>query len=190
MVLRCRQYGDADYLFVVNDRRTFGDYVGHHGKVMEQGLPLAAKVSVRRRSGVAYDLVRHQEVPVRATAAGLELDVDLGPGDGRLLMLADRRIARVEVTAPERVRMERALEVTVVVADSAGKPLGAVVPVRLEIADATGRSVEFSGYYGALGGQARVRLDLAANEAPGTWQITATELASGIRAQRRMVVVK
>ena len=48
-VIRFRHYDSTDYLFVVNDKRTFGDYVGHHGKVMEQGLPQTAQIQLNRR---------------------------------------------------------------------------------------------------------------------------------------------
>jgi hypothetical protein len=62
IVLRARQYGSADYLFAVNDKRTFGDYVGQHRLVMEKGLAAGAKVHVKRSSGYVYDLVEHAQV--------------------------------------------------------------------------------------------------------------------------------
>ncbi len=48
IVTRVRRYRSTDYLFAVNDRREFGDYVGHHGLVMENGLPTDAELAIRR----------------------------------------------------------------------------------------------------------------------------------------------
>jgi hypothetical protein len=188
VVLRFRQYGDTDYLFALNDKRTFGDYVGHHGKVMEKGLPNSATLSVRRKPGFVYDLVRHEAVPARATADGVELDVSFGPGDGGLYMLTSRPIAAVQVKALGRARRGGSVDVTVSVVDAKGEALPAVVPVQVQILDAEGRPAEFSGYYGAKDGRVSVRMDLAANDAPGTWLIKATELASGLSKQQRLVV--
>ena len=188
MVLRFRQFGDTDYLFALNDRRQFGDYVGHHGKVMEQGLLNSATISVRRKAGFIYDLVSHRAVPAQPTADGLQFAADFGPGDGRLFMLTPRAIAGVELSAPARAQLGSSVEVTVTVLDSDGKPTAALVPVQIEVLDPQGKPAEFSGYYGAKGGKLSVTLNLATNDEAGTWRIRARELASGRGRQTRLVV--
>ena len=188
VVLRFRQYGDTDYLFALNDKRTFGDYVGQHGKVMEKGLPNSASLSVRRKSGFLYDLVGHRAVSAKASGGSLQFDASFGPGDGRVYMITSRKIASVGLKAPARARRGASVDVAVSVLDSAGAPLAAVVPVQVEVLDAQGKPAEFSGYYGAKDGKVSLRLSLAANETPGTWTITATELASGLSKQQKLVV--
>ncbi len=188
VVLRFRRYGDSDYLFVLNDKRTFGDYVGQHGKVMEQGLPTAARISVQRKAGFVYDLVEHRALPVDGTPGGLEFDVKLGPGDGRVLLLTSRRIAGVEVKAAGQARPGSAVDVTVSVTDAQGAPIAAVVPVRLDILDPQGHPAEPSGAYGAKDGTVSVSLALAANDTPGTWTIKVTELASGLSREQQLTV--
>ena len=69
------------------------------------------------------------------------------------------------------------------------KALPAVVPLQVAIADPAGRSAEFSGYYGAKNGTLCLRLDLAANDRPGVWQIQVRELASGRAAARYLRVL-
>jgi hypothetical protein len=189
VVLRFRQYSASDYLFVLNDKRTFGDYVGHHGKVMEKGLPAAATVSVLRKGSFVYDLVKRQSVPAKTVGDRLEFDVNLGPGDGTVFLLTDRRIGGVRVETPRRVRLGGAAEVTISVVDTKGAALDAVVPVQVEILDPQGRPAEYSGYYGAKDGSASLRLDLAPNDAPGAWSVRATELASGLSRSERLTVL-
>jgi hypothetical protein len=190
VVLRFRQYRDSDYVFLLNDKRTYGNYVGHHGLVMEKGLPTSSVVSVRRKGACVYDLVRHRAVRTRATDAGLELDVDLGPGDGRVYLITDREIAGTRLQAPTRARLGEAMQIGVTVVDAGGEALAAVVPVRVEVTDPQGRPAEGSGFYGAKDGKVSLRVDLAANDAPGEWTIEATELASGKARRQTMRVVE
>jgi hypothetical protein len=188
VVLRFRQYRDGDYLFVLNDKRTFGDYVGHHGRVMEKGLANSATVSVRRKAVAAYDLVRHEAVPLSPGEEGIGFDVSLGPGDGRVYLLLGSEIGAVTVKAPGRVKCGRGLKVAISVLDRKGKPISAVVPVQVELLDPQSRPAEFSGYYGAKDGELSLRLEIAANDTPGEWLIRVRELASGLAAEERFTV--
>ncbi|UKI33385.1 MAG: hypothetical protein L6W00_08015 [Lentisphaeria bacterium] len=46
-----RRLGDGDQaIFLINDSRTAGDYVGKFGKVLEAGVPQRVKVELRRSS--------------------------------------------------------------------------------------------------------------------------------------------
>jgi hypothetical protein len=189
IVLRFRQYRDSDYLFVLNDKRTFGNYVGHHAKVMEKGLPNPATLAVRRKTGFVYDLVQHQAVPVRTSAGGIQFDASFGPGDGRVYLLTSREIAGVHIKAPATAKRGGSADVTVAVGARRGAPVAAIVPVHVGIIDPQGHPAEFSGYYGARDGKVSLRLALAANDATGTWLIRAQELASGIVQEARLTVV-
>jgi hypothetical protein len=188
LVLRFRQYGASDYLFALNDKRTFGDYVGQHGKVMEKGLPNTGTVAVRRKGAFVYDLVNHQLVATKPHATGLQFDLSLGPGDGRVFLLTSQKIASVQLKAPATAKRGATVDVTATVADTKGAPVAAVIPVRVEILDPTGKPAEFSGYYGAKDGKVTVRLTLAANDAAGAWTIKVTDLASGLSKQQKLTV--
>ena len=72
----------------------------------------------------------------------------------------------------------------ITVADSAGEPVPAVIPLRVDITDPNGRPAEYSGEYGATRGALKLQLDVATNDTPGVWQIRIRELASGWIASR------
>jgi hypothetical protein len=188
VVLRARRYDKADYLFAVNDKRTFGDYIGHHRMVMEKGLAASADLHLARGAGHVYDLVRHQEVLVQRDGDGLRFKAELGPGGGRVYMVTDQALDGVRLKAPKRVRRGRSLAVEVRVVDGRGKNIAAVVPVRLEVLDPAGRPAERSGYYGARDGRLAVELDIAANDAAGQWTLRLTELASGRSVEKKLTV--
>lgn len=174
-----RAFEGSDYVFVVNDRREYGDYVGQHGLVMENGLPSDAVVTVRRGEGTVYDLLSHQEVSARAKDGALHWDVHLGPCDGWVYLVTPKPIAAVRVAVPPQVERGASAAALIEVVDAAGKPVGAVVPVEVAIRDPEGRLAEFSGSWAAMGGRLEIKLDVAPNDVPGVWQVTARELASG-----------
>ena len=190
VITRRRCYGKADYLFAINDRREYGEYVGHHSLVMENGLPSDAKLVVHRAKGFAYDLVRGRQVEPAFVNDQLEISAHFGPGEGRVYLITDRPIDGVQVEAPETARRGDSVEVGIAVVDEDGRPIDAVVPVKVEFLDPDSRAAEFSGYYGARDGQLRIRLDLAANEVPGLWRIQVEELASGRTAAAYMRVTE
>ena len=190
MIVRLRRYGDTDYLFAINDKRTYGNYVGHHRLVMEQGLRHQAVVSLARPGGTVYDLVDSRQIPVRSTEVGLEWDVAFGPGEGRVYMVTPRAVSGVRVEVAQRSPSDRAVDARVTVRDETGQVPSAVVPMRVDIQDPTGAAAEFSGYYGAKEGVIPLRLDLAANDTPGTWTIRARELASGKTTETRYTYEK
>lgn len=185
-----RAYGPSDYVFAINDRREFGDYVGQHGLVMENGLPGAAQLTVRRANGYVYDLVEHRRISAQSDGNLVTIPAELEPGGGKLWLITDRPIDRVQIDAPTEVHRGETLALSVSVNDDAGAPVQAVIPMQTIIKDPDGKPAEFSGYYGARDGKVSINLSLASNDLPGMWTIEARELASGIVAHHYFRVAR
>jgi hypothetical protein len=182
VVTRCRAYGKTDYLFAVNDRREFGDYVGQHGLVMENGLPSEATLTLNRKRGHAYDLVAGREVAASASSGQLQIRRSFGPCEGGVLMVTGEAVDGVKIDVPGEAKRGSPARCKIAVIDKSGHPLDAVVPVRVEIRDPAGSDAEWSGYYGAKDGQLELRLDIASNDRVGLWLIRVKELASSREA--------
>jgi hypothetical protein len=182
IITRLRAAEQSNYVFLVNDAREFGTYVGQHGMVMENGLASTGQVSLLRQEGHVYDLLKGQEVKAELKAGRLTWPVMLGPCEGRVFLVAPKAIHAVNVDIPKAARLGDSLPVNITIADAAGQPIAAVLPVLVEISDPAGRQAEFSGHYAAKAGQLKLQLDLAPNDTPGTWQIRVRELASGQEA--------
>ncbi len=184
-----RRYQSSDYVFAINDRREFGSYVGHHGLVMENGLPAEAEITVNRAGGFVYDLVEHQALTVQDEGNTVCISASLEPGGGRLWLITEVPITTVNIAAPETCGKNAEMEITVTVADADGRPVNAVVPLEIDIRDPDGRPAERSGYYGARDGTISIALMPAPNDTSGVWTIKARELASGriARAYFRML---
>lgn len=188
IILRCRRYRDNDYLFVLNDKRTFGDYVGHHGRVMEKGLANTGAIHILRTGAYVYDLVAQRPVATALASQGMKWPVSLGPGEGRVFLLTSQKLASVRIAAPAQAWRGQNVDVMVSVLDNKKAPVTAILPLKLEILDARGQPAEYSGYYGLKDGKLAIRLTLASNDELGLWTIRATELASGLSAVHKMNV--
>lgn len=182
VVLRSRRAGSTDYLFAINDHRTFGDYVGHHGLVMEKGLPAKTTVTVRTDGRHVYDLVQHKKVDhVKAAEGTLNFDVALPGGGGRLFMITESPIDRVTAGPARNVDASREGQklLAVAVVDPDGNPVDGVMPLQVTLTDPAGRPAEPSGYWAAPGGRLVLPYDWAPNDRHGAWTLTVIELASG-----------
>lgn len=93
-----RSYRNADYVFAINDRRTYGDFVGAWRRVKERGLPNSGTVTVKRAVGAAYDLVRHCPVPFVSEDGNTRISLDFPTNGGRLILLSPRPLSPLSVS--------------------------------------------------------------------------------------------
>lgn len=184
-----RKAGETDYLFLVNDAREAGEYVGQYGRVHESGRPSKGKVRIRTSATAVYDPVEHRSVAFHREGQDLVVPVELGPGTGRLLMFTPRPIESLELLGPEEISRGALWEGKLKLTDAAGQTLQAVLPVQLEILDPDGRLAEWSGFYGAVNGQLDLKLDIAKNDRKGIWEIRVHDLAGGLRFARFFRVI-
>lgn len=174
-----RRAGNSDYVFLVNDHREFGDYVGQHGLVMENGLPSTADVRLNRPAGSVYDLVRSRPVAVRSIKGGIVWPTELGPADGTIYLVTPKPIAGLSVDSPKQAKRGDAVQLKVQLFDPEQQPVPAIVPVRLQVTDPAGRTAELSGSYATKeDGSLQLPWELAPNETPGLWRVRAIEGAS------------
>lgn len=189
IIVRTRKFGDATYVFVVNDQREYGSYVGQHGLVMENGLPSKGIVSLQGDAGNLYELTGTRFImPKRGEDGRMSWPVELGPCDGRIFMITSKPLLGLELDVPESASFGNVAKVSARITSTQDTPTKAVIPVRVDVRDATGKLSEGSGFYAAENGIVTIELNLAPNEDPGTWEIRVKELASGMETVKWMRV--
>lgn len=189
IIVRTRKFGDATYVFVVNDKREFGSYVGQHGLVMENGVPSSGVVSLKAEAANVYELTGTQFiVPKRSADGVMSWPVDLGPCDGRIFLVLPKPLLGLKLEVPENAVVGNSAKIAVSITTTQEAPTKAVIPVRVDVRDASGKTTEGSGFYAAENGIVEIKLDLAPNEDPGSWEVRVKELASGMEARKWMRV--
>lgn len=191
IIVRTRKFGEALYVFVVNDHREFGTYVGQHGLVMENGLPSRGTVSLKTETANVYELTGTQFIlPKRGEDGTLSWPVELGPCDGRIFMVTPKPLLGISLEVPETATVGNAVKITASITTTQEAPAKAVIPLRVDIRDASGKPAEGSGFYAAKNGMTELELNLAPNEEPGVWEVRVRELASGMEARKWLRVAQ
>ncbi|OQA84116.1 MAG: hypothetical protein BWY31_02553 [Lentisphaerae bacterium ADurb.Bin242] len=188
LVTWVRSWKDADYLFVINDKRTFGDYFGPYGLVMEKGLPNRGKVTVKRHAGGVYDLVKHQAVPFESRGGTTTIPVDFSTNDGRLLLILPNAVGKLSLELPGAVKRGQPVRYEVRLADTDGKAVEALIPLRIAVEDADGVATDDSAFAAMKDGVYTGTILPPLNTKPGDWTLSVTELASGKKAGGKLRV--
>jgi hypothetical protein len=182
-----RKWKSTDYLFVVNDARTYGGDFGAWRQVMEKGAPHKGRVLVRRRAGAVYELSRGGQVPFLNTHEGTLCELDFNTNDGRILMFLDEPIASVALVGPKTVTRGEKLRVRLEIRCGAeGRQPQALFPVSFTIQEPGGNPETV--YDCAVDGVQEREFLIPLNAPPGEWKITAMDRASGFEAAGKFTV--
>ena len=181
LITSSRSGGDADYLFVVNDKRGFGDYLGIYGRIMEKGLPNSGKIWIHRTSSVVYDCLTGEEVPAECSAEKTVIPVQFTTSDGKVFLLLGEKLGRVQISAPHAISPGDVLAYRITVLSKTGRPCQAVIPIKRIITYADGRTADIQEYAvtdsrGILDGEFSVPL----NAPSGTLSISVSTLPGKI----------
>ena len=179
LVVRQRGNDKADYVFIVNDKRTFGNYVGQWGLVPEKGLSNKGTITVNHSAETAYDLVEHKEIALKKGKNNCTFDVVLPPGSGACILLLDKKIADIKAVCPRSVKTGRAFTLDISIVDKSGKNIKAFLPVEVAMTTQDGKTLPGSGFYAAVDGKLTVKEIMATNLSSGNIKTTIRCLASG-----------
>lgn len=174
-----RRWKDVDYLFAVNDRRTFGDYLGQWGRTMEKGLPMAGFVTMRdsaRSVKAVYELSRREKVPFTREGDSVKVPVSYDTCDGRLFAFLHQEIASVDLSC--RREGDR-IAVTMRVLDAGGRPVHALLPVEVRVHSSDGVEIDGAGYLVAEDGVARISVLTNRDDPKGGYRVTCRDLLTG-----------
>ncbi|SKB06475.1 MG2 domain-containing protein [Prosthecobacter debontii] len=189
VILRTRLYGDATYLFVINDKREAGTYVGQNGLVLENGLPTTANITLTQDNASIYELSRSELIiPQRDAEGHLKWKVELGPCDGRLYMILPKPLLQLRCDVPATAKPGQTAALKIQLTSTQEAVLKAAVPVEIEIRDANGKRAEGSGFYTVENGLLELPLEIAHNDDPGSWEVRVRERASGMSVVKWMSV--
>ena len=197
IVTYSRAWRGTPYVFAINDKRTFGDYVGQWGLTMEKGLPFAGEVTLadpEGKVGAVYELSRGGAVKFERRVDGrnklrpsrlgdVVVPVSYDTNDGRIFLFMPHKIASVDAQVAAATD---ALTITMTVRDTAGKPVSALLPVEIRVYDAAGRELDGAGYACAKDGVCKLAVRTNLNDAPGAYRVVCRDRASGMTSEKRV----
>ena len=160
-----------NYLFVINDKRTYGNYVGQWKKFAEKALPNTGTITVNRKVGAVYDLVNRKPAPFRIVNGKTVIPVHFdGPG-GKLFLLEDRPLQPLVLTVRENGNV------------TADTGTTTTIPVQLSVRDASGKETDDSHYAPAVNGKFHYQIHIPQNAAKGQWTVEVKRLPDNAAVQ-------
>lgn len=190
IVIYNRNWNGTPYLVAINDHRTFGDYTGQWGTCMEKALPFEGSVSLvdaHRKVRAVYELVKGGEVKFSRNPVGdVVVPVRYETTDGRVFAFLDAAIAKVRLTANERVTRGEPLEIRFEVLAADGQPVRAILPVEIRVYDAKGQELDGVGFVAAKDGVCVLQVPTNLDDPSGGYRIVAKDRASGMSSEFRV----
>ena len=182
-----RRWRDTRYLFAINDKRTFGDYVGPWGRTMEKGMPFEGRVTLAgaaKGTKAVYELSRGGQVSFFAEGDNVVVPVKYETNDGRLFVFLPEPIAQLNVEVPPEVPVGGRVDVMLSVRDQSGCLVPAVLPVEVRLYDSAGVELDGAGYAAAENGVCRMHIQTNLDDAPGEYRLVCRDRASGLEVSR------
>jgi hypothetical protein len=184
--------GDARYLFVINDKRTYDERLGKFKSVLGKLLPQTTMVTVTKWNHpelYAFDMLARKPLEVAKAGSAYRFAVNLTELGGTIIALYPRPLDRVVVSAAENMETGKPGWIEIGVRDNAGKPAPGLQPLRVTITDPRGKVNESSDYYCAEEGVLRIPFTPALNDRPGKWSVTVEDLTASMTAEGQFAVV-
>ena len=181
LLLHAREAGGVRYLFVVNDRRTWGERVAQWRSMLEKGLPESATITFPDPGfePAVYELTTHRRVPVRRTEGGYAFDLTVPAASGAILAFYQEPPKAPTLDAPNT--LVRGEEAVLHFRTGFGDGLQ---PVEVTITAPDGTRDDYSGYYLANHGVCDIPVIPAINTLPGHWTIAFHDLTTNATLAR------
>ena len=169
---------DCAYVFLQNDKRTFGDFFGKKYKsVYDQGLPLQAEVTLNHK-GAIYDFTTKKLL----AADNGKLLLDFKPVEQKILILYPTAVSSLKFGNIPEFQPGKPADFQIAVLDGKGKRIAGIQPVRAVLTAPDGTVKE--EFLSADDGLAVFSWIPGKNEPSGNWKLEAEELASGTKTVR------
>ena len=171
--IRALHKNKSHYIFVINDRRTFGDYFGKKYKaVYEAGVPQKVRVKVNV-PGTVYLYPDGKKQALKNNECLLQLD----RADCKVLIVYPEEVKNIEFgKVPVFVPGEKS-EFKISVLGKSGKVLKGIQPLHIRLTAPDKKVIEH--YTSTINGTLRWAFTPGKNDVSGTWKLTVRELASG-----------
>jgi hypothetical protein len=168
--------GDAKYLCLVNDNRTYDDRVGQYKAILSKGVAQKAAISWKGFTGneVLYDILKGEEIAYEISSDGeIAFEITLDAAGGTFIAAYPERLAKTEIVGGKTVKNGTRTAFEVLIPDSKG-----LVPVEVNITDSEGKINEYSGYFTITEGKVEISLALALDDPEGKWKMSVKNLCN------------
>jgi hypothetical protein len=183
-LLNILEKNDEKYLFVINDKRAYGERLGQYKAMLEKVVPQTVTITVNNACGrelYFYDMPAHRQITAERNGQNYVFDINLPAPGGTIVAILTQKPEKIDVIVQNKLHFG-SNPIDVLVRDTAGNLLRGVQPLQVTILDPTGAASEFTDYYASIDGRLTIPFVSAKNDAEGKWTVKVQELMSGLTA--------
>lgn len=177
-----RKWKDASYFFVINDKRTYGDYFGPWKMVMEKGVANQGTLSIYKKAGAVYELSQGEKVKYTTKQNTTQIPLNFNTNDGRIYLVLPSPIAKINLLVPSVVTAGETISVKAEIVGENNKAIQALLPLSFIITDTKGRQLDGGPYGCAINGVWKLETNCPFN-AEKELKVVVKDRASGLSAQ-------
>lgn len=191
VVFNVLKSGPVKYIFIINDKRTYGERYGQKWKSFhEKGVEQSVAIKINAEginNPVIYDVRDHSVIPAVKTGDIISFTRKLGPCDGTIVAVYPNTIKSIRIECPKIMMKEDPGIITISVLDSLGKRYGSQ-PIYITVTDPSGKVTDYSDYYATANGIFRLKVIPAVNDLNGNWTVSVKDLTSGLQSSSKFNV--
>jgi len=183
VVFNVLENGAAKYIFMVNDKRTYGERFGKWKTMHTKGVEQVVDAKIKYEGSIPptlYDVRTHSIIPTSNENGYLKFSRKLEPADATIIAAYPNPISEIDIDVPEIVKRGKTATINISISDSKGKSYG-TQPVYVRITATGDTDTPYTSYYATEDGKLSLDIIPAINDLAGTWRVEVTDLTSNIK---------
>jgi len=190
VVFNVLENGQVKYIFMVNDKRTYGERFGKWKTMHTKGVEQVADAKIKYDGSsvpTLYDVRTHSIIPTVIEDGYLKFSRKLAPADATIIAVYPSPITKIKIDLPKVVNRGDKTTISISVYDKTGKTYG-TQPIYVRVTSVGDTKTPYTDYYATDKGKFSMQIIPALNDLVGTWRIEVTDLTSGIKSFKEFTV--
>ena len=190
VVFNVLENGVAKYIFMVNDKRTYGERFGKWKTMHTKGVEQVVDAKIKYDGSsvpTLYDVRTHSIIPTSNENGYLKFSRKLEPADATIIAVYPNPISEINIDLPKIVKRGETATINISINDSRGKSYG-TQPMYVRITATGDTDTPYTSYYATNDGKCSIDIIPAINNLAGTWRVEVTDLTSNIKSFKEFKV--
>ncbi len=176
ILMNILSFKTGNYIFLINDKRVFGRYLGRWQKIKEKGVDNEVTLIINKNWGqFLYDLNSKKVIFGKENGNVIEYEISLKGAEGKILYVSNKRFKDMKIfVEKEKINKGEVQKLNVLLNGEKGFMEGGI-PVLVEILEPDNRVFDISDFYICEDGKLELSFYLPINSKEGEWKVKVKE---------------
>jgi hypothetical protein len=180
------------YLFIINDKRTYGSRLGEYKAMLEKTIPQTVRIRINNWKHAelnVYDMLNKKLLAYSKESDGsCSFDVNLPAPGGKIIALRPDKVKNISIVSPTNINKGECQTISVLLKNDKGSLIRGIQPVYIKIIDPNGTVSHSSDFFACENGILQLDFRAALNDITGKWEINAHDLMTDLTVCREFIL--